>query len=294
MNYESIILELMNRVQVLEGKVAILEAKETSAALDVSEEEEEFKVSAKYLALTKELLHRKREERVCMTFGEIESILGFELPASARQHRAFWANTDTHSIALSWMAVDFESIDVNMEEEKVTFLNKSPDTSRNDYIFMKLGTAYSSDGEPMDGDETIYSYMRNINENGLDYTWFSTESLYPGMAKKKVLYYNNLIQEGEKVKMLFAVGGAENDIKYSADVKAIVSESTPIKCPGEKGAVPEEFSYDDKARIWIQIENLKEDTSLSAENLCIRSTGANLKEVISNSQFHFGYVFLPE
>lgn len=294
MNYETIILELMNRVQILEKKVGDLETQKNPQPFSEFDEDNDFKVSAKYIELTNALLRKKDEESICMTFSEIEDVLGFQLPASARQHRAFWANTETHSIALSWMSADFETVDVNMEEEKVTFLNKKPNSCKNDYIFMKLGVSQDNEGESMDGDETIFAYMRNIHENGLGYTWFSTESLYPGMAKKKVLYYNNLIQDGENVKMLFAVGSPVNDIKYSADIKKIVSENKPVACPGEKGAIPEEFSHEKEARIWIKIENLKEDTSLSADKICIRSTGANLKEVISNSQFHFGYVFKPE
>lgn len=293
MNYDTIILELMNRVQVLEKKVESLEGQSHLLPVD-EEEEDDFKVSAKYLELTKELMRNKKEERVCLSFSEIEDILGFELPASARQHRAFWANTETHSIALSWMSVDFETIDVDMEEEQVTFLNKKPDNTQNDYIFMKLGTAHDSDGNPLNEDETLDAYMRNMNENGLGYTWFSTASLYPGMAKKKVLYYNELIQSGEKVKMLFAVGGAVNDIKYSADIMEIVSEKNPVSCPGEEGTVPEEFEYEEKQRIWIKIENLKEDTNISANDLLIRTSKANVKDVISTSQWHFGYVFMPE
>lgn len=46
----------------------------------------------------------------------------------------------------------------------------------NDYIFMKLGTTYDVDGNAMDGYDTIEAYMRNCDENGLGYTWFSTES----------------------------------------------------------------------------------------------------------------------
>ena len=30
--------------------------------------------------------------QVAMTFREIEAVLGFELPASSRRHRAWWSN----------------------------------------------------------------------------------------------------------------------------------------------------------------------------------------------------------
>ena len=41
----------------------------------------------------------------------------------------------------------------------------------------------------------------------------------------------------------------------------------------------------------IDIEN---ERNIKADMLRVRSTDANLKQVISNSQFHFGYVYLPE
>ena len=58
-------------------------------------------------------------ETVKLTFTEIANIIktgtkeGSEtidsiyLPESARIHRAFWANTDSHSIALSWMSAGY-------------------------------------------------------------------------------------------------------------------------------------------------------------------------------------------
>ena len=48
------------------------------------------------------------------------------------------------------------------------------------------------------------------------------------------------------------------------------------------------------ARLWIKIKNIKEEHTLKADMFRIISTGANLKQVISNSQFHFGYVYLED
>lgn len=97
-----------------------------------------------------------------------------------------------------------------------------------DYIFIKLGTSYDLEGNSLEGDETIEAYMRTVEENGLGYTWFSTQSPHFGMAKKKVAYYNQLIKNGETVSMLFAVGGKLNDICYSATVQEIVSDKDRI------------------------------------------------------------------
>ena len=183
---------------------------------------------------------------------------------------------------------------LGVETAKQSLIQRINTKAVNDYIFMKLGTAYDVDGNSLDGFDTIDAYMRNCNENGQGYTWFSTESLHFGMAKKKVEYYNQLALNGEKVRILFAISEDVNDIRYSATVLQIVSDKNPMKCPGEKGSVPEEFGDNETAKIWIKITDIQEEHTLQATMLKIRSTDANLKQVISNSQFHFGYVYLPE
>lgn len=62
------------------------------------------------------------------TFSEIESILGFELPRSARMYRPWWAN-DTgkyHSHALAWNAAGWETSEVNMAAETLLLRRKYP------------------------------------------------------------------------------------------------------------------------------------------------------------------------
>jgi hypothetical protein len=183
---------------------------------------------------------------------------------------------------------------LGVEIAKQELLQRTDIKEINDYIFIKLRTAYDVDGNALDGRETIEAYRRTCEENGLGYTWFSTQSLHFGMAKKKVSYYNQLISRGETVRMLFAVSGELNDIYCSAVVQEIVSDKELSTCPGEAGSVPEEFGDEERAKIWIKITDIQEETKLKASMLKVRSTDANLKQVISNSQFHFGYVYLPE
>lgn len=183
---------------------------------------------------------------------------------------------------------------LGVEVAKQALVQRTDVKAINDFIFIKLGTAYDTEGNPLDGKETLEAYMRTAEENGLGYTWFSTQSLHFGMAKKKVAYYNQLIAKDETVRMLFAIGGDVNDIYCSAVVKEIVSDKDLTTCPGEQGSVPEEFGDDEKAKIWIKITDIQEETNLRAAMLRVRSTDANLKQVISNSQFHFGYVYIPD
>lgn len=56
-------------------------------------------------------------------FEEVEAVTGFRLPASARNHAAWWANeVTTHSHARAWVAAGFKTTGVNPTREYVTFV----------------------------------------------------------------------------------------------------------------------------------------------------------------------------
>ena len=63
-------------------------------------------------------------ERIELTFGEIEKILGFPLPDSARKYGAFWANHHggTHVWATQWMDAGWRTEKPNLAAERVTFV----------------------------------------------------------------------------------------------------------------------------------------------------------------------------
>ena len=159
----------------------------------------------------------------------------------------------------------------------------------NDYIIMKLNMATNANGNEMTGKEVLQAYMKNLQGNGLGYTCFSTQSLHHGMAPKKVAFYNECAKKGERVRILFAIAG-KNEIAYSADVQEIISNRDPIPCPCNAESEPKEF-LGEQNRIWMKINNLKEENDIKAFKLYFRTTGSNLKDVISKSQFHFGYVY---
>lgn len=70
-------------------------------------------------------LSQQSADRITLTFSEIEAILGFRLPASARQHTAWWSNSSTkaHPYSKAWTDVGFYTVDVSatQHEEKITF-----------------------------------------------------------------------------------------------------------------------------------------------------------------------------
>ena len=57
-----------------------------------------------------------------LSFADIEAVLGFELPGSARMHRPWWSNQiDGHSQAIAWMAAGWETAEVDVRGETLLF-----------------------------------------------------------------------------------------------------------------------------------------------------------------------------
>ncbi len=57
------------------------------------------------------------------SFTEIERVLGFPLPKSARRHPAWWANEKNgrHTHARAWIGAGWKTEDVDIAAESVTF-----------------------------------------------------------------------------------------------------------------------------------------------------------------------------
>ena len=70
--------------------------------------------------------HPRREWRT--SFSNIESILGFDLPASARVYSVWWSNEKNegrHSQAVAWSAAGWETAEVDMVAETLLFRPKN-------------------------------------------------------------------------------------------------------------------------------------------------------------------------
>ena len=122
MEYSQVMLEMLERIKVLENKVKELEEKiENTPAPQPQANMQLDKVSAKYRGLAEYLLS-SNETRVTLSYTQIEDILGFALPDTARKFKqSYWANTETHSYASSWMAVGYKAR-VDTESDIVTFI----------------------------------------------------------------------------------------------------------------------------------------------------------------------------
>lgn len=64
-----------------------------------------------------------REDSWSASFNEIEQILGFRLPPSAHQHRAWWANQfkGHHSQAKGWIAAGWVTSEIDQRQGRVRF-----------------------------------------------------------------------------------------------------------------------------------------------------------------------------
>lgn len=63
------------------------------------------------------------------SFGEIEAVLGFEMPPSARLHRSWWGNQRRghgHPQALAWSVAGWETVEVDMAAETLVFRRAHP------------------------------------------------------------------------------------------------------------------------------------------------------------------------
>ena len=77
--------------------------------------------SASSYAPLGEHLRSVEGDEATLSFDEVEKILDRKLPASAIKHRAWWANTDTHSQALVWLSAGFVVDHADLEAKTITF-----------------------------------------------------------------------------------------------------------------------------------------------------------------------------
>ncbi|WP_293904909.1 hypothetical protein [Phenylobacterium sp.] len=79
---------------------------------------------SKYEPLKRHLAE-KMESEIPMTFREMEAILGFRLPSSARSYPAWWSNSvGTHVNAAAWREAGWLTSRVDIGGERVTFVRE--------------------------------------------------------------------------------------------------------------------------------------------------------------------------
>lgn len=107
----------------------------------------------KYAPLYRYLRARAgREWRV--SFTDLEAVLGFTLPESARVHRPWWSNQRNaggHGQALAWRAAGWKTRAVDLEQETLVF---ERDGSV-DHTAQPVGTTSRAPGTAVDLDEAF-------------------------------------------------------------------------------------------------------------------------------------------
>jgi hypothetical protein len=83
-------------------------------------------MATKYAPLSRRL-HATLGDHVRFSFREIEAILGFELPKSARAYAPWWANVGgSHVQAEAWMGAGWRTRQVDVPGEAVSFERVDP------------------------------------------------------------------------------------------------------------------------------------------------------------------------
>ena len=131
---EDDISELMLRIEALESRLDKVEELLEKRIAEVpvqprqtrTREKQpvfEIGIEGKYRFLA-DFLHEHGGDSVTLSFEQIEELVGGKLPPSAYNYRAYWSNTDTHTISRAWMRAGYMTTYVNLLSKKVTFEKK--------------------------------------------------------------------------------------------------------------------------------------------------------------------------
>lgn len=84
----------------------------------------------KFSALEKYFKYQN-EDRIDLTFKEIENILGFKLSPSAYKHRAYWSSSKTHTLTKTWLNSGYKMNKINLQTQEVQFLKNDFEKKEN-------------------------------------------------------------------------------------------------------------------------------------------------------------------
>jgi hypothetical protein len=81
--------------------------------------------ASKYFPL-QQFLAQQRASELPVTFTDVERVLGFGLPPSARVHAAWWSNNRGTNVAVkAWRDVGWRTARVDVANERVTFVREN-------------------------------------------------------------------------------------------------------------------------------------------------------------------------
>ena len=85
--------------------------------------------SGKYVALFEYLQRHTGSSPIRMSFGEIEDVLGFKLPASSRRHLPHWHSYDGSAVVRAIHDAGWRARNVDLEGGSAEFHEVKPDDS---------------------------------------------------------------------------------------------------------------------------------------------------------------------
>lgn len=71
-----------------------------------------------------EYLKESGENRISLTFAEVERVLGFALPPSSRKHHPHWYGYEGSAVARAIVDAGWKAHDVDLAREQVTFVKQ--------------------------------------------------------------------------------------------------------------------------------------------------------------------------
>ena len=120
-----------------------------------------------------------------LSFSQIEEILGFKLPPSAYLYEAQWANTESHSLSMSWILAGFHSCRLDLAKQNISF-------SRVDFTSKKHEPSLSTKAlsiEEAKGSILTYYHESLSDPNGRYLSW---NHCYNAFVRKPIRDYDFL------------------------------------------------------------------------------------------------------
>jgi len=151
----------------------------------------------KFLAF-EQYLKNCNEEKVELTFEEIEKIIGEKLSTSAYKHIAYWHLSETHTFPHSWLVSGFAMDKLDLKRQKVVFIKdsskiKSSKTSVNKTLHTPKALNYTQKPE-IEIDfaiEKAGEFLQSLN-NDTNSRYLSWEHCYTQFLTCKELNEHNI------------------------------------------------------------------------------------------------------
>ncbi|MDG2535613.1 type II toxin-antitoxin system VapB family antitoxin [Sphingomonas sp. HITSZ_GF] len=110
-----------------------------------------------------DFLHKQTRDHWSASFEEVEAVLGFYLPNSARKHAAWWANQhgEGHS-QTSWLDAGWNTSNVDLKKRRVDFVRvRSATPSKGEHALLEQARALTGIPEQ---EEVIREALRALIE----------------------------------------------------------------------------------------------------------------------------------